>query len=113
MSKKKPAQNSADQNDLKDQDGTPAEQPAASTTTSAPAKWPKGAQLAERIAAAVAVGKITPVDLYTLLVFVLDGKAETGLILAAARGVDLRNQNLNFDTITATVQETPANATSH
>lgn len=60
-------------------------------------KWPKGAELAKRTAAAVHRGDLTPVDLYTLLMFALEGKSDMGCEMAAARGVDLRDESLSVN----------------
>ena len=60
-------------------------------------KWPKGAELAKRVAAAVHKGVLMPVDLYTLLMFALDDKSDMGCEMTAARGVDLRDNSLSVN----------------
>jgi hypothetical protein len=87
------------------QDGAPAPSQDGAQQPAAPAaaerKFPKGAELARALAAAVALKRITPIDLYACLVFALDEKAEMGCSLTLARGVDLRDTDLTVGAITS------------
>jgi hypothetical protein len=83
---------------------TAPESAPQSAAPSAPAaaqerKFPKGAELARALSAAVALKRITPIDLYTVLVFALDEKVEMGCSLALARGVDLRDTDLTLTAV--------------
>ena len=79
-------------------DGTAPPAQASPTTPPAP-KWPKGHELARAIAGAVARKKLTPVQLYSLLLFALDEKPEIGLNLTLANGCDLRDPSFSMDAV--------------
>lgn len=59
-------------------------------------KWPKGNELAERVAVAACTGKIKQRDLYHLLIALQGKNSEAEMRLLASEGIDLRDDVFAF-----------------